>query len=143
MLQLTQLFIFSLFRLLTLTTLTLTALSLVACDGQQANSIEEIPTKPSNVPSESLWVGGLDGGVFVFLKKSNPSSMPANIGKEKNLEYDAQIHYVSGDLAYQGKLYLYPKNSPEVNINQLESYQGWDGDSLFLSQGRELRIELQ
>lgn len=101
-----------------------------ACDVQKSES--EIPIKPASVPEKALWVGGLDGGVFVV------------VGKNENLkpnEYFGEIYYVSGDIAYKGKMEIIPKDSTKIDYMDPESYQGWDGDTLYIIGNKQLKIK--
>jgi hypothetical protein len=103
---------------------------LVACE--KASEKSGIPNIPINVPEESIWVGGLDGGVFVLVTKNESS---------KANEFLGQIYYISGDLAYKGTLYLSPEISSKVDFDDANTYQGWDGDVLYLINGMQLLID--
>lgn len=92
----------------------------------------EVPERPSNVPESAIWIGGPDGGVFVFVKKHN--DVDAKI-------YLAKVYYVSGDIAYNGLMRLYPDDSSEFDVEKKESFVGWDGDKLYLSNNRHLRVQ--
>lgn len=101
-----------------------------ACDVQQ--TVPQAPNKPATVPEKAFWVGGLDGGVFVLVQKSE---------KLKKYEYFAEIYYVSGDVAYKGKMQLIPKNGGVIDYLDPESYQGWDGDTLYVEGNKQLKIQ--
>jgi len=100
------------------------------CDRQSIVPIE--PERPSNIPLESIWVGGMDGGVFVIVKESKK--------RIRNSLYYAEIYYVSGDLAYQGAMQISPLGAV-FNMEKKESYEGWDGDTLYLSNNQRLEIK--
>jgi hypothetical protein len=89
------------------------------------------PERPSNIPQKSIWVGGIDGGVFVRVKK---------LAETANDIYYAEVYYVSGDLAYKGLMKIYPSGA-SFDINKKESYEGWDGDNIYLSKNRHLQIQ--
>ncbi len=92
----------------------------------------EQPERPANIPETSLWVGGPDGGVFLFIKELDKS--------DKNLYY-AEVYYASGDLAYKGSMRIYPTNSGDIDLAKKESFVAWDGDNLYLSDKRYLKVE--
>lgn len=104
------------------------SLTFFGCD--KVNDIAEVPQKPVSVPSESIWVGGLDGGVFVFIKEGSTQG-----------EYWGEIHYASGDIAYKGAFYIEPTGSDSFEYNNPELYQGWDGDTIYLANDMRLRIK--
>lgn len=105
-------------------------LGLVGCKKEAPESTE--PERPSSIPASSFWVGGHDGGVYVLIKR--PEKSDGNL-------YVGEIHYASGDLAYKGPMTLFPENSPEIDPAAKESFEGWDGDTLYLSQNRYLKIQ--
>jgi hypothetical protein len=110
----------------------LCALTLFAfgCERASSTSYAAVePPKPKNVPSESVWVGGYDGGVFVFVKKAKQHGKGV---------YVAQIHAQSGYLEYKGKLKMSPPDSADFETDKKESYSFWGGDSLHLRDGRVL-----
>lgn len=87
----------------------------------------EKPDKPKGIPVESFWVGGPDGGVFLFLKE-----------RESSQGYYAEVFYQSGDLAYKGGLKLKPNDKPNVNLLDESYFLSWDGDRIYLKDGRYL-----
>lgn len=101
-----------------------------ACDVQQIES--DIPIKPVSVPEKAFWVGGLDGGVFVLVEKN---------GELKSHEYLGEIYYVSGDVAYKGKMEIIPKDSTVIDYKNPKSYQGWDGDTLYVEGNKQLKTQ--
>ena len=103
--------------------------SLVSCERNNDEPSEL--TRPSSVPSEALWVGGVDGGVYVI------------VTKEKNNKpeiYNATIYFSNGDVDFKGKLIINNVENPMFNYNDVNSYGGWDGDTLYLQDGRSLSI---
>ncbi len=89
-----------------------------------------LPPRPQNIPTSALWVGGLDGGVYVLVKNNNDS--PGI--------YDAEIYYSEGSISYKGKLIINTADNPQYNYNDINSYSAWDGDTLYLQDGRLLTI---
>ena len=79
---------------------------------------------PPSVPESALWVGGLDGGVYVDISKTN------NI-------YTGTIYAdVTGVIIFQGE-FKYTGNN-DFDVNDVNSYGGWDGDYLFLRNNEKL-----
>lgn len=103
-------------------------LFITSCDSQQEEVY--VPSKPTSVPESAFWVGGLDGGVFVLIKKKK--SDPPN-------EYWGEVYYVSGDIAYKGKMLLTPEGGNIIDYTDSEIFQGWDGDTLYVSGNRQLK----
>lgn len=87
--------------------------------------------KPANVPADAVWVGGIDGGVFVTLKKGN---------KEKQNIYFGVIYYESGEIGYKGRLSLEPNGQPLPEPTPPDLLSGWDGERLYLQDGRWLSV---
>ncbi len=90
------------------------------------------PERPISIPKTSLWVGGPDGGVFVFITRPDKP--------DKNIYY-AEIYYASSDAAYKGFMRVHPANSGDIDLNKKESFSGWDGDTLYLRDGRYLKVQ--
>lgn len=110
--------------------LLLVFLLIFGCEREVSTSAE--PARPSNIPAASIWVGGLDGGVFVLIRKSEKH------GKDM---YLGEIYYVSGDLVYKGPMKLFPAGTTDFDSTRKESYEGWDGDTLYLSNNRYLKVK--
>jgi hypothetical protein len=90
------------------------------------------PQRPQGVPKESFWLGGPDGGVFVRLLKK--SSDPPAV-------YRASIYEdTSGALLYEGQLSMVPPDKPVVDTRDAAIFSFWDGQSLHLIDGRELKV---
>ena len=108
----------------------LASLLIVMSGCQREEPVPVEPVKPANIPAASIWVGGIDGGVFVTVKELEET----NTGK-----YYAEIYYVSGDLAYKGIMKINPPGSI-FDPKKKESYEGWDGDNLYLSNNGYLQV---
>lgn len=85
--------------------------------------------RPENVHQDAVWVGGADGGVYVLVTK--PSSAPSDT-------YSAHIFHENGESWYQGVLVLRPDASNPLDLENKNQFSGWDGDKLYLSDGRYL-----
>lgn len=97
------------------------------------NAIEFAPDTaehPASVPQEAFWVGGMDGGVFVYIQKRKSDDIGI---------YFAEIFYEDGSLAYKGRLALSPALEILNDYANKEIYSGWDGDNLLLIDGRFLK----
>ncbi len=82
------------------------------------------------MPATALWVGGLDGGVFlVFGKKA---SDPKQV-------YEVVVYYEhSGDVWFKGKLRLDSGEIDPRSYRDPNFFSAWDGDRLYLADGRQL-----
>jgi hypothetical protein len=104
---------------------------LIGCEFIKGSAAIKPPQKPPNVPKEAIWSGGVDGGVFILVQKDKNS--PANI-------YFADIYYDStGEIWYKGRLSIDPLEKPDFDYRNKEVYSGWDGDTLYLKDGRILK----
>jgi hypothetical protein len=102
-------------------------LLLLACEAQ--NSPTKSPPLPNGVPKEAMWIGGVDGGVFVVLTKApEPRTFLAEVYFDQ-----------SGELWYKGRLQLESENQSEFDYTNAAAYTAWDGDTLYLTDGRELK----
>lgn len=104
-------------------------LTLTGCGDKILEDSE--PERPATIPSSAIWVGGHDGGVFISITK------PTDTDKEV---YWGEIFYASGDIAYKGHMSLFPKENDGFDINNQSSYQGWDGDTLYIINNQSLKI---
>jgi len=104
------------------------ALLLISCSNSNDHSEEH--DRPDSIPKTALWVGGTDDGVYLEIKK-NENDKP-NI-------YSVVIYHSSGDIDYKGKLSI-TNNELNFKYKNSESYSSWDGDTLYLQDGRELKI---
>jgi hypothetical protein len=87
------------------------------------------PPKPKNVPAASIWVGGLDGGMFVLVTPCPKCG--------KGL-YRAQIHGIVGNIEYKGLLKINQPDGADFDVTKRASFGGWDGTHLMLSDYRYL-----
>jgi hypothetical protein len=90
-----------------------------------------IPARPFGVPAEAIWVGGVDGGVFVTLKPSQ---------NEKGKFRVRVWNYPSGTLEYDGTLHRSEDAPTEIDADDRSQFLGWDGSALYLRNGGALRI---
>ncbi len=106
-------------------------LILIVAFNTRVNNIEHKPNvHPENIPDHALWVGGVDGGVYIIISKSENDKPPI---------YDAIIYYESGNISYKGKLAINSIESPLFDYKNSESYSAWDGDTLYLRDSRYLK----
>jgi hypothetical protein len=106
-----------------LTKAVLVFLAAVACSGSPDG-----PSHPSGVPEGAFWLGGSDGGAFVALEPAAPAR-----------RFDARIYHENGELWYAGPLVLEPEEGASVDPVDRNSFAGWDGERLLLTDGRALR----
>ena len=87
-----------------------------------------IPSRPETVPTNAIWIGGIDGGVFIEISSTtDPKIYNATIYGD----YDGSILY-SGELKHNGETPFDPGDT--------SSYSGWDGHSLILRSNEQLII---
>lgn len=102
---------------------------LSACQCEVQTAEPEPPPRPGGVPAKAIWAGGLDGGDFILLSAATPDgTYPAKIYNDH-----------SGDLEFSGKLRLKEPSQAPIDVQDPKTYSGWDGESLFLRDGRILR----
>ncbi|WDE05072.1 hypothetical protein SG34_027860 [Thalassomonas viridans] len=111
--------------------ITLCLVSLIFFLYQNVEVNSELPLKPDNIPESALWIGGPDGGVYVLVSKDE---------NDNQTLYDAKIYYSEGSVNYIGKLVINTPNNPLFDYRNINSYSGWDGDTLYLQDGRLLTI---
>ena len=90
-----------------------------------------IPPRPESIPQSALWVGGPDGGVYIVLDNKN---------NENSTVYNVKVFHSEGSTSYIGKLIINTPNNPSFDYNDITLYTGWDGDTLYLKDGRSLSI---
>lgn len=91
------------------------------------------PEKPSSVPNNAFWAGGIDGGNFIYLAKHT----------DNDTLFFAQIYNDdTGDIEYEGILKYLGNEAIHKSLNNPALYQGWDGENLYLASG-ELMIIYQ
>lgn len=108
----------------------LTFLLAIGCEREAVTPPE--PNRPPNIPKAAAWVGGLDGGVFVLIRKAEKSEKDRYIG---------EIYYLSGAVAYKGSLKIFPGGTTHFDPTKKELYEGWDGDTLYLKNGQSLKVQ--
>jgi hypothetical protein len=89
------------------------------------------PERPANVPKEAIWSGGKDGGVFIYISKSKDA--------QDNI-YTAEIYFdTTGEVWYKGRLLLESSENKKFDPKDKNVLSGWDGDTLYLRDGRTLK----
>ena len=102
------------------------AIMVVSCSSQTQE-----PARPATVPNEAMWIGGVDGGAWVLLRKQE---------NQPEYYYYAEIYGdQAGDPWYIGRLEVVPHSRPEVPLGNPGAYGVWDGDNLLLEDGRTMR----
>lgn len=86
--------------------------------------------RPAEVPEQAVWVGGDDDGVYVQLDE--PSK------KKAKRSYRARVYYVTGEVWYDGLLELQGPSAAPVEARNAGAFQAWDGETLYLDDGRRL-----
>jgi hypothetical protein len=90
------------------------------------------PERPGSVSPAALWVGGNEGGFFILVEQNRADqAQPA---------YRAEIRHANGELAYKGPVQLHPPGS-YFNPSLPDVYDFWDGDRIYLMDGRYLSID--
>jgi hypothetical protein len=90
----------------------------------------EPPKRPASVPEAAVWVGGPNGGNFLFVR-------PAGVFRP-NL-YTVEVYDPgSGTRVHRGVLRLEPPRSGQFPVGEATSYSLWDGKTLHLKDGRRL-----
>ncbi|MEZ5353892.1 MAG: hypothetical protein R2762_14740 [Bryobacteraceae bacterium] len=85
---------------------------------------------PAGVPSDAVWVGGPDGGVWASVRHSG----------ESEAEVSAEIYTEGGEPLYRGRLRLEPPEPALGRLDDAELYSAWDGEKLHLRDGRALEV---
>jgi hypothetical protein len=106
-------------------------LMMMACKTGARSTEVQAPPRPSGVPENALWAGGLDGGAFILLTPT--SSASRYIGKV----YDDN----TGQVVFSGTLALDAKKSAPIDVADARAFDAWDGDTLYLTDGRTLNPE--
>ncbi len=89
------------------------------------------PKKPKSVPTDAFWVGGIDGGNFIFVSKH----------EDKDSLFSVKIYNdYTGDLEYTGVLKYSGNKTIEKSLNDHSLYQGWDGEKLHFADGEYMAI---
>lgn len=109
--------------------ITLLAQACVDADAP-ATSSDRVAERPAAVPAEARYVGGADGGVYVVVERTSGSAPAA---------YQGEIYHANGELWYEGGFVLVPAESEPIDPDAKGIFTGWDGDTLYLNDGRYLR----
>lgn len=89
------------------------------------------PARPDGVAPEAIWVGGMDGGVFLLVVR-DPS--------DGNGLYRGCVFADGGPyLLYNGLLRKHGPGPVAGPLDRPETYDGWDGTRLYLADGGWLR----
>jgi hypothetical protein len=88
----------------------------------------DAPARPSGVPATALWAGGVDGGNFILMSPGkNDGSYPLKV-----------YHDQTGELEFNGAVRLDKPSTSPINVQDGKTFNGWDGDTLHLRDGRSL-----
>ncbi|MGF1727868.1 hypothetical protein [Photobacterium nomapromontoriensis] len=80
--------------------------------------------RPLNIPESAVWVGGADGGAYIYMVFS------------KN-EYKGSVYFDStGELWYKGSFIYSGKDRFDTTNREL--YASWDGETIYLVNGNTL-----
>lgn len=89
------------------------------------------PSKPKSVPDAAFWIGGVDGGNFIYISKKMDSQKI----------YSAQIYNDhTGEIEYSGALKYSGVTENVESLKDVSIYQGWDGEKLHLANGEYMSI---
>jgi len=87
------------------------------------------PDMPHNVPSDAIWIGGNDGGVFLKCVKHENSPQT----------YSCKIYNDStGEIEVDTEFAIAQPGDPNIDINDRNLFDSWDGDCIYLKDGRRL-----
>ncbi|MCP4297428.1 MAG: hypothetical protein GY786_17645 [Proteobacteria bacterium] len=89
------------------------------------------PKKPASIPASAFWIGGIDGGNFIIVKRN----------KNKKKSFFAEIYNDhSGDVEFEGILEYSGDEEISNKLNDRSIYLGWDGNKLHLVSGAFMRV---
>lgn len=108
-----------------------TCLLLMACKTGARSTEVDAPPRPQGVPEKAVWAGGLDGGAFILLNPTSPA------GRYAGKIYDDN----TGEVIFSGTLRVDSKASIPINVTDRKAFDAWDGDTLYLTDGRSLSPE--
>lgn len=88
------------------------------------------PPRPKGVPPEAVWVGGPDGGVFLIVREATgaPDTYLLTV-----------YHDRTGEVWYNGPAAVQPPGKGKLEPARAETFSGWDGEKLILTDGRVLQ----
>lgn len=100
----------------------------VGCKVRRLDSELEPPPRPASVPARAIWAGGVDGGSFILLEPT-----------KKTDQYSAKIYGDSaGDVVFDGVLQVDQQGTAPLDVKNPKTFSFWDGDTLYLADGRSL-----
>jgi hypothetical protein len=98
------------------------------CKVGRVDSDPEPPVRPASVPTKAIWAGGVDGGSFILLEPSKKAN-----------QYVAKIYDDSvGEVIFDGMLVVDQQNATPLDVRNPKTFSFWDGDTLYLTDGRSL-----
>jgi hypothetical protein len=98
------------------------------CKVGRVDSDPEPPVRPASVSSKAIWAGGVDGGSFILLEATKKAD-----------QYVAKIYDDSvGEVMFDGMLVMDQPNATPLDVRNPKTFSFWDGDTLYLTDGRSL-----
>lgn len=98
------------------------------CKIKQVESEPEPPARPARVPDKAVWAGGVDGGSFILLESTPKAD-----------RYAARIYDDrSGEVIFDGVLSVDQGTAVPLDVKDPKVFGFWDGDTLYLRDGRSL-----
>lgn len=102
--------------------------ALAACDIVKIGSSPEGPARPSGIPENAVWAGGVDGGNFILMTPTMPDGT-----------YLLKVyHDYTGELEFEGTVRLDRATNTPIAVGDGRSFNSWDGTRLSLMDGRTL-----
>ncbi len=89
------------------------------------------PERPSKVPAQAFWIGGIDGGHYISINPNSSYSDAFNVSVYT--DYSGDIDF-DGILQYQGEDDI-SNRWPDHTF-----FRYWDGELLHLSNGKAMKI---
>lgn len=89
---------------------------------------EPSPEPPPGLPENTVWVGGADGGAFVWVAEQ----------AEKSGRVQLNVFFESGDVWFEGVAEPKPNLEALALPLEAEDIQGWDGERLLITKQRAL-----
>lgn len=100
----------------------------LSCKIRQVETEPEPAPRPKGVPERAIWAGGVDGGSFIMLESTSSSD-----------RYSGTIYdETTGEVIFRGTLRLDARTGEPINVNDPKILDSWDGDTLYLTDGRSL-----
>ena len=85
------------------------------------NNSSELGLRPSNIPREAAWTGGLDGGAYIYCKSPEDGPNACN------------VYFANGELYRSGK-YVLAESGAAASEHELR-YKAADGKRIYLENG--------